>query len=551
MTSVSALFDLASRHHQAGDLVQAMRFYREVLALDPHHADSVHRLGVLAHQRGQNDIAVGLIADAIALDDQVPAFHNNLGSVYRAQGRLADAVASYGRAVALRPDYAEAHSNLGNVLKDQGRLDEAITSYRQALAYRPDHADAHNNLGIALQEQGDLDAAYRAFEQAVALAPQSGRYYRTLTTSGRVGPSSPHTARMEQLARNMAALPDAEQMELHFALGRVHGDGGRHESSFRHLLAGNRLARRRIAYDEPATLARFDRIRARFTASQVATGARTGIASALPVFIVGMPRSGSSLLEQILASHSKVFGAGELLDLPQLAEALAPADGVAADPGLPPERLRQLGATYLDRLQAKAPSAARIVDKLPQNFELIGLIHLALPDARILHITRDPVDTCLSCFSKLFVGQQLPYSYDLAELGRYYRAYEGLMAHWREVLPPGVMLEIRYEALVADMAGEARRAVAHCGLDWDERCLDFHRTQRVVRTASAAQVRQPLYATSVGHWRAAFGALAHPLFDALGLSEASGPSPRDATRPDGHERSRGGEPPGNSAVSPP
>jgi len=212
--------------------------------------------------------------------------------------------------------------------------------------------------------------------------------------------------------------------------------------------------------------------------------------------------------------------------------------------------LRQLGVAYLDRLQAKAPEAVRIVDKLPQNFELIGLIHQALPEARILHITRDPVDTCLSCFSKLFVGQQLPYSYDLAELGRYYRAYERLMAHWREVLPPGVMLEIRYEALVADMAGEARRAVAHCGLDWDERCLDFHRTQRVVRTASAAQVRQPLYTTSVGRWRAAFGAQAHPLFDALGLSAPPGPGTRGAARPDGRERSRSGEPPASSAVSP-
>jgi len=498
MTGGSALFDLASRYHQAGHLAEATRLYRQVLTLDPHHADSLHRLGVLAHQRGQNDVAVGLIANAIAQNDRVPAFHNNLGTVFRAQGRLAEAVASYGRSLALRPDYAEAHSNLGNVLMDQGRLDEAIAAYRRALAHLPGYADAHNNLGIALQELGDLDGAYRAFEQAVALAPRSGRFYRTLTTSGRVGPSSPHTKRMEELARNLAALPEAEQMELHFALGKVYGDGGRYESSFRHLLAGNRLARRQIAYDEPATLARFDRIRATFTASLVAAGARTGIASALPVFIVGMPRSGTSLVEQILASHPKVFGAGELLDLWQLVKALAPAGGVATYPelvaGLPPQKLRQLGAAYLSGLQAKAPSAARIIDKLPQNFELIGLIHLALPGAQIIHVMRDPVDTCLSCFSKVFVGQQLPYSYDLTELGSYYRAYERLMARWREVLPPGVMFEIRYEALVADMAGEARRLVAHCSLDWDEGCLDFHRTQRVVRTASAVQVRQPLYA---------------------------------------------------------
>jgi hypothetical protein len=367
-------------------------------------------------------------------------------------------------------------------------------------------------MGLALTDAGHLDEAYLAFERAVGLAPRRGYFYRMLANTGRVLPSQ--LQRMEELAEDMAALPEAEQMELHFALGQMYADDARHEPSFRHLLAGNRLKRRSIAYDEAETLASFDRIRAVFTADLVAAGPEVGVPSRLPVFVVGMPRSGTTLVEQILASHPQAFGAGELLDLRRLAAAL---DGAQAFPelvaALPRERLRRLGAAYLDALQARAPSAARIVDKMPANFQLIGLIAVALPEARIIHVRRDPVDTCLSCFSKLFSGQQ-PFAYDLAELGRYYRAYEALMAHWRQVLPPGMMLEVHYEDVVADVEGQARRLLAHCGMAWDDSCLAFHQTRRVVRTASAAQVRRPLYGSSVGRWHV-YRDLARPLFDAL------------------------------------
>jgi len=206
-----------------------------------------------------------------------------------------------------------------------------------------------------------------------------------------------------------------------------------------------------------------------------------------------------------------VFGAGEIEDLAIAAKKLTgPAARLIEAPELIAETgdadLLRLGTIYLARIRALAPDAARITNKLPENFRLCGLIRLALPGARIIHTRRDPVDTCLSCFSQLFAGN-LPYTYDLAELGRYYRGYDGLMAHWRAVLPAEALLEVQYESVVADLETEARRILAHCGLDWDPRCLDFHRTERPVRTASMSQVRQPLYQGSVGRARAYDGML--------------------------------------------
>ena len=228
-----------------------------------------------------------------------------------------------------------------------------------------------------------------------------------------------------------------------------------------------------------------------------------GNPSAAPIFIVGMPRSGTTLIEQILASHPKVFGAGELREMANLAGRIGGADAAAfpeAVQALSGEELRRIGEQYVQAVTRLAPGAERITDKMPGNFSLAGLIHLALPNARIIHACRDPRDTAFSCFSLLFSGT-LEFTYDLAELGRYYRAYLKLMAHWREVLPQGIMLEVQYEDVVRDLESQARRIIAHCGLEWDDACLSFYKTERSVRTASATQVRQPIYQSSIGRWR--------------------------------------------------
>jgi Tfp pilus assembly protein PilF len=500
-----------------GHLDEAAAKYSDALRLKPDYPDALYNLGTVLTEQGHLDEAVARYSEALRLKPDYHQALNNLGTALRKQGKLDEAIVRYSEALRLMPDYPDALNNLGNALQEQDKLDEAIACYRAALDLRPDHPDTHLNLGVALKVSGSLDEAYHAFEVAVGLAPERGTCYRMLADTGRITPDSPYLRRMEELAANMAALPEADRMELHFALGAVYADCGQQERSFRHLLAGNRLKRGRIAYDEAGALALFERIRSVFTAELLAADPEDGSPSRLPVFVVGMPRSGTTLVEQILASHPQVFGAGELMDLPRLTGNLEPAAGLAAFPEavavLSRERLGSLGDAYLDGLRTRAPSVERIVDKLPDNFLRVGLIHMALPGARIVHVRRDPVDTCLSCFSKLFTDE-LPYTYDLAELGRFYRAYEGLMEHWRQVLPPGVMLEVRYEDVVADLEGQARRIIDHCGLPWDARCLAFHLNRRLVRTASSVQVRRPLYASSVGRW-CVFADLARPLLDAL------------------------------------
>jgi hypothetical protein len=324
---------------------------------------------------------------------------------------------------------------------------------------------------------------------------------------------------MEELARDARSLSPEERIHLHFALGSALADVAEHERSFAHYLAGNALKRRRVAYDEAKSLATGERVRAIFTPEVMRAAAGRGEPAAGPVFILGMPRSGSTLIEQILAGHPDVVALGERNDFAKVVHELRRADGAQVDypelvPMLDGSLLREIGRRYLARLRPRAPAALRRTDKMPTNWIYAGLIHLALPKARIIHTRRDALDTCVSCFTKLFHNGQ-PWSYELGELGRHYRSYAATMAHWRTVLPPRAMLEIRYEDVVADLEAEARRVLAYCGLGWNPACLDFQRVRRSVRTASAGQVRRPLYQSSVGRWRV-YGGMLQPLIDALG-----------------------------------
>ncbi len=501
-----------------GQLAEAAASFSRTIELVPDSPLGYFNLGNALREQGRLDDAILCHRKAVALAPDYADAHTNLGNELAERQLPDEAIACHRRALALRPDYAEAHNNLGNVLGQVGLMADAIACHRRAIALQPDFAEAYSNLGIELQQQGSLDEAWDAYEKAVALEPRRPIFYHMLVSTGRLRADSPHAARLEALGADIDALPASEQIYLHFALGAVYSAGGRHAESFRHQLAGNRLKRTGIPYDEATALATLQRLPAIFTHDVVRAGSALGNASELPIFIVGMPRSGTTLVEQILASHPSVFGAGELMDMPILLGQQKSSNGVTnidqAIAGMKSEGLARLGAAYIEKLRVHAPTASRIVDKLPDNYMRLGFIHLALPRARIIHVRRDPVDTCLSCFSKLFVGE-LPYAYDLAEVGRYYRAYEAVMAHWREVLPAGVMLGVQYEDVVADLEGQARRMLAHCDLPWDARCLSFHTTRRTVKTASVTQVRKPLYGSAVGKWHV-YGDMARPLFDALG-----------------------------------
>lgn len=460
---------------------------------------SALRAAVAAHGRGDFRTAEQLYRQVLQTDAGAFEALHNLGHVLVQQERNAEAVGLFERALRARPDAVTTHNMLAQALRALGRHEQALDHYRRAIALKPDYALAHHDLGQLLQALGRMDEARAAVETALTFAPKRGAFYRSLGELVRFDAGDPRLAAMAALAREAEALPTIDRIELHFALGKALGDLGRAEESFAQFAQGAAVLRRHAAYDERTSLQMFERMAAAVGAEVVQAKAGLGHPSEQPIFILGMPRSGSTLVEQILAGHPAVSAGGELTAFRDVAAARLGAPEAVR--GFDSTALRALGGAYLERTQPNRPGASRVTDKMPGNFHFLGLIRLALPNARIIHTVRDPVDTCVSCFTTLFLdGHQ--YTNDLGELGRYYRAYERLMGHWRRVLPPGAMLEVRYEEVVADLEGQARRILDYCGLDWDPACLDFPRAERAVWTASAGQVRRPLYAGSVGRAKA-------------------------------------------------
>ncbi len=318
-------------------------------------------------------------------------------------------------------------------------------------------------------------------------------------------PGDAELAALEALAANPGHLPSSKMRHIHFALGKALEDVGEFDRAFEQWLKANALIRQDIDYDEAVDEQFFHQIAERFDSELFDRFQTAGDPSPVPIFILGMPRSGSTLAEQILASHPLVFGAGELPSLHIVANStLGPDNRPAPFPACVStfgvHDFRQLGRAYLETLPALPDGKSRITDKAPTNFVYVGLIRLILPDAKIIHTMRDPIDTCLSCFSKYFTTA-IKFSCDLGELGRFYRRYTELMAHWRTVLPPSSMLDVGYENVVDNLEEQARRLIDFCGLPWDDRCLSFHKTKRPVTTASCVQVRRPLYRSSLERWR--------------------------------------------------
>jgi tetratricopeptide (TPR) repeat protein len=503
-----------------GHTAQSLEAYEAALKLDPRHVLALNNRGVALQAMGRLGDAVQSFERAIQLDPRCAPAHCNLANAYRALNRFDDALACCDRALEVAPTYVTAVNERGVALGKLGRLEEAVEVFRQAIKLDAAYVEAHENLFVVLTELGRNDEAIGSIEEAIRLAPGRVRPYYNLTETRKMKAGDPRIANMEAIAAQIDKLGPAAQIEICFALGKTYADIGDYDRSFQRLSQGCRLKRAQTDYHEASTLEMLKRAAKCFPAKTLKNRSPAGAPSDSPVFILGMPRSGTTLVEQILASHPDVFAAGEieafLNAMIQSAARTGGSDTPEAFAVLPDEALKALGEDYLARTRPMAPDARRIVDKSLQSFRFAGLIHMALPNARFIHVKRDAVDTCLSCFTKLFVSE-LPYTYDLGELGRYYQGYEQLMAHWAKVMPKGALLEVRYEDVVDDLETQARRIVAHCGLEWDPACLDFHTTDRPVRTASLMQVRQPIYKSAVGRWKAYENHLG-PLREALGLS---------------------------------
>lgn len=528
------LMQSAFNSHQAGRLPEAEAGYRKILAANPRHADANHFLGLIAHHYEHFEAAAGLIAIAIGENPGVAPYHYNLGLALQRQEKWKKAEAAFRQALKIEPAYGEALSNLGQVLHKQEKLDEAIASFHQALSLKPGHIvalnnlglclqdkrkldeavetfekaialdanfhEAHNNLGNVLEEQGHMDEAHAAFSRAIEIKPDFIEAYRHLVTSRKNTEYNREMKVMEGLLER-PDLPDLDKMHLNFGLAKAYEDIKEYEKSFTFVLQGNRLKRASFDYETAHNEAIFNELKRSFDKPFFQKRKGWGAADKTPIFIVGMPRSGTSLVEQILASHPLVAGAGELMDLTTVCHGFDSTSKVFPETilELAAEEFSRLGVDYVERLRAHSATATYITDKLPGNFLLVGMIKAILPTARVIHCRRDPVDTCLSIFKNYFLGEH-PYAYEMTELGEYYNLYLDLMAHWHRVLP-GFVSDIAYEELVADPQIQIRQLLENCGLPFDEACLSFHKTQRPVRTVSVAQVRQPMYKDSVQAWK--------------------------------------------------
>ncbi len=457
--------------------------------------------------------------------------HCNLGNAYRAAGQFEDALASQRRALALRPDYAEAHNNLGSALLDLGRLDEAIASFRRAAAIKADFALAHSNLGNALMLQnrpdeaesscrralelnprltaaivqiaevqaarGGFDEAGESLRRAISIEPDMPEAWSALVRLRKM--SLTDTAWLTQ-ARRIAAqpLPPRREVHLRYALGKYYDDVGDYSQAFENYRRANEISNTNRPEHELGRLTQgIDRIIRAHTRQWLSRARADSNPSRCPVFIVGMPRSGTTLAEQILASHAEVYGAGELDFWSKAASAYVDSPSRLDDQ---PRVITKLGEDYLKLLSGLSAGSQRVVDKMPGNFTYLGLIHAALPNARIIHMRRDPIDTCLSIYFQNF-GRAHPYASDLSDLAAFFAEYSRLMDHWRAILPEDAVLDVPYEALVQDQEAWSRRMVEFIGLPWDRGCLEFHRTARTVSTHSKWQARQKISTASVGRWR--------------------------------------------------
>lgn len=506
---VEAHYFLGNALREQGQLREAVKCYREAIRLRADFLEAVSNLGATLRHLGQYQEALQLLQRARSINPNSPHVLTNLGAVLVAIDRSEEAIPYFAAAMARDPRFFDAHYLLAHTWQYLGRFDHALTSYRVALELQPNEPSAIAGIAEILEVRGAVSDAKALIQPLI----ESG------TTNVRVLVVYGALARHSHERESAAALIEthvarrspngAEQIPLHYALGKLYDTLSEYDRAF----AQYDLAKRKIRAQEEESFRRRNpakqtaRLRAWTETGDAAYWAslpRATNRDERPVFVVGMQRSGTTLAEQILASHPVVHGAGELKDVGRIGDALRQELGTGARyprclSAVTPEILDRAAQRYLDRLDALGPGALRIVDKMPGNFLRLGLISLLFPKARIIHMMRDPLDTCLSIYFQKF-NTVNSYAFDLGDLGRHYRAYRHLMSYWRETLAIP-LLEVQYEELVTEPESQIRRLIAFCGLEWDPRCLRFHEIQRDVNTPSYEQVRRPMYTGSIGRWR--------------------------------------------------
>ena len=480
---------------ELGRLDKAEASHRQAIALKPDFAEAHYNLGNTLRELGRLDEAEASHRHAIALKPDFAEAHSNLGATLKELRRLEEAEISLEQAIALKPACAKTHNNLGGTLQAMGRLDKAESSYRQAIALQSDYAIAHSNLGTMMRELGRFDEAKASLDRALTIQPDLVEAHRNLALTKHFSSPDEQFCQMQALYHDQS-LSDYRRCHICFALAKASEDLERLPDAFRLYTEGNALRKRQLGYQQDQSTELFESLK--FHQTQIITNpikAEAATRECVPIFIVGMPRSGTTLVEQIISSHPEVTGAGELPFVSRYGSSLAVGQTPVND-----EVLKTFRGQYLNALQQRSEGNAVVTDKMPQNFHLTGLIATTLPEAKIIHVRRNPAAVCWANFTQYFVGDALGYCYDLEDIFHYHKLYEELMKYWHQVLP-GRIYDLHYEALTERQEEETRTLIEHLELEWNDTFLSPQFNARGVATASNVQVRQKVYQGSSERWK--------------------------------------------------
>jgi tetratricopeptide (TPR) repeat protein len=480
-----------------GENSEAITFYRELLTLNPRHPEALNNLGATLSRLGRYSEAEEIFRRTIRMYPDFGDANSNLGILLRCSGRVAEAETWLRRAIKINPKHVDARTNLGWALAYFGRLSDAKAQYRKALKFAPRHAQTLFAMGFLATIEGRFDEAEAMFKRALEADPKMPSAWAAMAGLRKMTSSD---AAWLQSAEEIAAggISVMDEADVRFAIAKYCDDVGDFKGAFQSYERANELHKMAAAsYDRDARAQLVDDLMRVYTRETLSHVGPLASDSMKPIFVVGMPRSGTSLMEQIIASHPDAKGAGEPAFWSRAAH---DHETVLRRTLLDESTRKRLAEDCLRDLQARSGDALRIVDKTPVNSDYLGMIHSVFPNARIIYMQRDPIDSCLSCYFQKF-DVRLNFTMDLSDLAHYFRQHQRLMAHWRAVLPPGSILDVPYAELVTDQEGWTRKVLAFLGLEWDQRCLDFHKTERPIVTASAWQVRQKIYKGSVARWR--------------------------------------------------
>ena len=478
-----------------GKLEDAAKAFEKAIALKPNYAEAYNNLGVTLEQNGNLNKAINLYKKSIILKPNYVEAYNNLGNVLKSQGKLKEAIDAYEKAISINPKYAEAFNNLGVAFQSQHKSAEALIAYKNAISLKPEYTSAYNNLGVILEAQGKFSEASEAYKKALTLKPDYCEAHRNLSNFTNYQPKNSQIGVVSDLLKRKD-LSEKDKCNLHYTMAKMMEDLGDFSKAYEHYSVGGALRKKELLYKPENDSLLFSKIKETFPSLETQSIKKSNKQlKHTPVFILGMPRSGTTLVEQIISCHSNVQGAGELDLLRRLGHSLA-----CGQEKIESKNLLNLRSSYLAELKNISCEKPFVTDKMPTNFLYIGLILTALPEAKIIHVKRDPKATCWSNFKHYFSGKGLKYSYDINDTIHFFNLYKDLLQYWNKKYQERIY-SLNYEKLTIEQELETKKLIEYIGLDWEDACLSPHKNTRNVQTASVKQVRNRVYTGSSKAWQ--------------------------------------------------